>query len=369
MLRNIAGPHAQAFQGAPEGEAARRLLTTSKLGSLKILEDCMSELYILRECAANNPGIKVCGRLTVSGDGTLQDVLVDTDRAIELYRPLGTIFGHANVYIEVPINEKYQNGEQLSQLNDATMPCVKRIWENGFNPIAFNFSVQNPFNLADLDRIAEVVAYLDAHDGAVDYHNYTIPTALFTEQNDLRYRAMRRRFPNTRFWLGEGFVDHGLVDGVLGGWQSFGMSAADAGRLCRKMAQEYSKDQYVIGWSVYGIGCKPDWYARGFEVGNVPEITAVFSEQYEIGDGMFNLGDGLKRMIPLLGQPLESEVYHFPGTPMEVSMAVYENGRATWSKLTNCTIGERYSDKHVFSDKGNDGDGQGTIYQIYPDGA
>lgn len=353
MLRNVAGPHVQSWT-----DDAKRLVT-QRAGSLKILHTAMS-VNVVYEFRQRNPQSPVCCRYV--GSDALIGVDERTDIAIRTFSPLQNVMG-ADLYLEVPINEAYQAGAELGLHAGAVSRCAQKIFNAGMRPVGFNFSVGNPANYEDLHRILDASYTLIACGGAIGYHNYSVPSKWLDPDLDLRHRKMLAYLPaGTRFWLNEGFIDHGILDGRLAGWRDgdFHLDAESASRLLRRQAQELSKDTAVIGWTPFGAGAYDMW--QSFEYANEPVMCQVFSELYEVGAMQVNVGAGLRKMIPYLGQPLESEVYHFAGTPMETSLAVFENGCATWHKSANETVGIR-SDGAVFSDRGNNGDGS-SVWQV-----
>ena len=70
-----------------------------------------------------------------------------------------------------------------------------------------------------------------------------------------------------------------------------------------------------------------------------------------------SVGQGFNKAKPFIGNFLEDEIYHFPGSYHEVSAAVGELGVAFWIKATNETVIYRL-DKSIYVDGGNDGDGR-----------
>jgi hypothetical protein len=292
-----------------------------------------------------------------------------TQDAIRLFSPLFAVLPPELFYIEILPNEKYLAGAELSQLSYETAICARDIALSGARPVGFNIAVGNP-TLADVSRMQEGAEALVSYDGAVGYHNYAVPGAQLSKDLDLRHEAMKSLLPKGTKWvLNEGLYDHGIIDGRLAGWRdsSFRLMAADVVRYVRRIAQHLSADPSVVMWTPFGAGCEQHWIDLGFQYDNEDEITAIFQELYEVGDlgesPSYKIGEGFRRMVPYLGEPLENEVYHFPATPMEASLAVFANGTATWFKAANETVGIR-SDGTIFTDKGNHGDGQGTVYRV-----
>src|SRR5439155_24168487 len=109
---------------------------------------------------------------------------------------------------------------------------------------------------SDLRFVQESVSVLVEAQGAVGYHNYTVPTRLLDQWLDLRYRRMQAELPGgTRWWLNEGFIDRVVIDGRLAGGRDdlFHLSAADAARLWRRSAQEDTRELNGVGWTPIGL--------------------------------------------------------------------------------------------------------------------
>lgn len=369
MLRNVSGGHVQVWNDDSKHIAYQ------KGGSLKILQTSNSP-DLVGEFCQRNPDAHVACRLVTADSIELGDRYVDD--SLRTFEDILNVVPEGHAWLEDGINEAYQAGDELKRRSDHVTRAAPKIRKAGWRPVGFNFSVANPARIAgatvngelitrstsDLRYIQEGAHALIENDGAVGYHNYTIPTLFKNSWYDLRHRRMRQELPlGTLWWLGEGFFDHGIVDGRLAGWRDdwFHLTEEEAERYMRSAAQEISKDDDVIAWTPFGAGSYETW--ASFEYANVRRITRVFTELYEVADPI-SVGQGLRKMIPYLGQPLESEVYHFPGTPFEVSAAVFERGYATWSPMSNETVGHRM-DGAIFTDLGNHGDGT-TIHQVSP---
>lgn len=68
----------------------------------------------------------------------------------------------------------------------------------------------------------------------------------------------------------------------------------------------------------------------------------------------WDIGTGLRKCVPILGNPKQSEIYHFKELPdFQTSLAVFEQGYATWNPITNETTAYRRTDKSVWRDGGN----------------
>jgi hypothetical protein len=72
---------------------------------------------------------------------------------------------------------------------------------------------------------------------------------------------------------------------------------------------------------------------------------------------MLTIGQGLRKAEPIVGPYRESEIYHFPTTEGEVSLAVGALGVALWMKSRNETYALS-KDGQVWGDAGNSGDGR-----------
>lgn len=355
MLRNVSGGHIQLVT-----EHSRKLFY-SKAGCLKVCHPAFN-IDLLQEFHSINPDSPVAGRLIDDG-ADFNNMRVKTQQAIRLFEPAFKIF-NGNFYVNILPNEKYTEGIELRRLSDMTVVCAQDIHAAGARPLGFSLPVGNPRNPEDADIMWAAAVELDKLDGAIDYHNYAIPTQMLSQDLDLRHEAMAEYLPmNTKWWLGEGLFDHGILGPPLAGWRypDFHIDVEFTARYVRRIAQRLSRNPRVIAWTPFGAGPANDWLT--FQYDNEPLITQIFQELYEVDvDGTHRIGQGFRRMIPYLGAPLEDEVYHFPGTPMETSLAVFENGTATWYKVANITTGIR-SDGAVFTDKGNAGDGS-TIWKI-----
>lgn len=370
MLRNITGAHIQTIT-----DYSKPLLTQGRAGCVKICHPAF-DIDLVMAFHNNNPDSPIDLRL-IADDANLDNALDKTRQAIKLFAPLRARLPDGIAWLENPINEKYVAGDELRRLGDVTVRCAQLCIEAGFLPVGFNFPVGNPARIAgatidgityttansELRLIYDAVAELNKLGGAVGYHNYTVPTNQLDDWLDLRHLRMAKELPpSTRWWLSEGMYDYGIIGNVLRGWryEPFHQGADDVARYLRRLAQRVSADLSVIGDTPFGAGPTPDW--SSFQYDNEPGIVAVFAEKYPVADTPV-IGQGLRRMIPYLGQPLESEVYHFPGTPMEMSAAVFENGVAQWYRASNETVGQR-SDGVIYTDKGNNGDG--NVYQVWP---
>ncbi|MFH0902261.1 MAG: hypothetical protein V2A73_16645, partial [Pseudomonadota bacterium] len=96
-----------------------------------------------------------------------------------------------------------------------------------------------------------------------------------------------------------------------------------------------------------------DWSRR-------PEILQLVTAHPKTGGGSVPVpvvGAGFAKCEPFVGPWLESEVWHFPGTIHEVSLAVGQQGYATWCKATNETTAYVVAGQEVWTDRGNLGDG------------
>lgn len=70
------------------------------------------------------------------------------------------------------------------------------------------------------------------------------------------------------------------------------------------------------------------------------------------------VGEGFRKAETLVGPWREDEIYHWPGTPDEVSLAVGERGFAVWCRATNETIAYVRNGQQLWADGGNVGDGR-----------
>lgn len=356
MLRNVSGGHIQLI------DDDSRKLFSKKAGCIKICHPAFS-MDLLHVFHAVNPTSPMCGRV-IDDAGNFSDMRAKTQHAIQFFQPAIDAFPGL-FHVEIWPNEKFTEGFELQRLGELSIPCAQDIYEAGGLPVCLNLPVANPKNPKTLTLVYESVEeIITKYSGSVGYHNYTVPWRALDTDLDLRHEVMALYLPpGTRYWLNEGLFDRGLIDGKLAGWRDeiFHQSAEDVSRYLRRIAQRLSQDKRVIGYTPFGAGTASDWWT--FKYDNEPVIVQVFTEMYEVADDI-HIGQGFQRMIKHLGQPLESEVYHFAGTPMETSLAVFENGTASWYKITNETVGQR-SDGAIFTDKGNQGDGV-NVWQVYP---
>lgn len=356
MLRNISGPHIQLANTDDARNLFRR-----KSGSLKICDGAYSP-DLIRAYHDINPTSPVCCR-KVDDNGTLDSMISKTREAIAYFIALLPILGSDLLHIEIWPNEKFTEGDELSRLSDNTAECARIVADSGARPVGFNLPVGNPANVDECYRMASGAEALIEYTGLIGYHNYTLPTMQLNINLDLRHEAMALRLPTTTNWaLNEGEFDHGIAGMPLAGWryEPFHVDADFTARYTRDIAQHLSRDLRVKLWTPFGAGPADNW--KTFQYDNEPKICQVFQEQYEVAD-VISIGAGFKKMIAVLGSPLESEVWHFPGTEMETSLAVFQRGSAMWRRQTNETVGTR-SDGAIFSDLGNAGNG--TVIQVYP---
>lgn len=375
MLRNIVGPHIQSLT-----DDSKRLLTQGRSGSLKVLHPAF-DVPLLQQWHNNNPTSPLCLRVVDDG-ATLDNVLTKQHEACQRFAPILNVMpagAGGAVWLEIVINEKYISGDELKRLADVTVKASEICVAAGYRPVGFNIPVGNIAKIntavvdgvtynkqtSEMNYIRAAVVELNSMRGAVGYHNYTLSWKQLDSWLDLRYERMALELPtDTQWWLGEALYDYGIVDGNLQGWRynKFNTDANGAAAYLRKLAQHLAADTRVIGCTPFGAGPTQDWIDRNFQYDNEPAICQVFTESYPVVDTP-TIGDGLKKLIPFLGQPLESEVYHFAATPMETSLAVFTNGSGTWRRATNETVGQR-DDGAIYTDHGNAGDG--IMRQVYP---
>lgn len=374
VQRNVAGGHVQDW-----GRGNATALSMQKGGALKVLNTANSTDRV-RDFVSRNPHSPVCcRRVAPQAEDNYRFADFNAEESIRAFENLQHVVAPENLWLEDGINEANQTGEELKYRDAGVQRNAPRIRAAGFRPVGFNFSVANPPRIdgatvngelitpetSDLRFIQDGTRALIENDGAIGYHNYTIPSQFQSSWYDLRHRRMRRELPpGINWWLGEGLFDHGIVDGRLAGWRDdyFHLNAEQCAQYVRWETQELSKDFDVVAWTPFGAGAYEDWWS--FEYANEQVIINVFTELYDVTEPTpINVGQGLRRMIPYLGQPLENEVYHFPGTPMEVSLAVFENGTAMWYRYSNEVVGQR-SDGAIFTDRGNNGDGS-TVWEVW----
>lgn len=352
MLRNVAGAHIQTITDLS------RQLFTKKAGCIKVCHPAFS-VDLMAQFHATNPASPACFRL-IDDSSNFDNMRAKTQDAINLFKPVLNVMPGDLVYVEILPNEHYTDGAELERLGHMSIPCAEDIFHAGMRPVMLNLPVGNPPNPASIALVHEPAHYICADlKGAIGYHNYTIPGNQLDKNLDLRHELMAQHLTkDISWWLNEGMYDHGIIDGRLAGWrdETFHQSAEDVSRYTRSIAQHLSADPTVIGWTPFGAGPTNDWWS--FQYDNEPVILQVFTELYDVAVAPQppQVGPGFQRMIPYLGMPLENEVYHFAGTPLETSLCVFENGVANWYRASNETVGQR-SDGAIFTDRGNNGDG------------
>lgn len=373
MLRNIAGPHIQTLT-----DDAKRLLS-GRTGSLKVCHPALDVPRIV-DWSHRNPDAHLDLRV-IDDSANLDNCLELCKRACETFKGLLFTIDPDHLWLEVVINEKFMFGDELRRLGDVTVVCAEYIFGAGYRPVGFQIPVGNiakingatiqgiTYNLqtSEMNLIREAVRRLTSLRGAVGYHNYTVPGSQMSNWLDLRHERMALELPDdTQWWLSEGLYDHGIIDGNLQGWryEPWHQSADMVAGYLRRVSQHLANDLSVIGSTPFGAGPTQDWIDRGFQYDNENVITQIFTEAYPVDATVSPvIGTGLKKLIPFLGQPLESEVYHFAGSPIETSLAVFANGQGTWYRASNETVGVR-ADGYIYSDHGNTGDG--IMRQVYP---
>lgn len=354
MLRNVSGAHIQTITDYS------RPLFYKQAGSIKICDGAYWEDGIRAFHDINPSSIIDCRK--VDDSGTLNDMIPKTREAIRYFHKLIAI-APGLIFIEIWPNEKFTEGDELKRLSENTVECARIVWDSGARPIGFNLPVANPANVADCYHMNEGAAALWQYGGLVGYHNYTLPTQQLSKFLDLRHVEMAKHISSEVYWaLNEGMFDHGIAGMPLAGWryEPFHIDADFTAAYTRSIAQRLSADPRVKLWTPFGAGPANNWLS--FQYDNEPKICQVFQEQYNVNPD-YTIGEGFKRMIAVLGSPLEDEVYHFPGTDMETSLAVFQNGSASWRKITNETVGTR-NDGAIFTDLGNNGNGQ--VIQVWP---
>lgn len=371
-LRNITGPHIHTLT-----DDAKKLLTTGRAGSLKVL-DAAFNVDLIVQWANNNPGCPIALR-QVDDNASLDNVRDRTLRAGNKFSGLLSRVPAHTVHLESTINERFVAGDELRRHADVMVEVARDCVMSGYVPICFNIPVGNIARIAganvngtmyttvtsEMNLIRDAVREINKLNGLIGYHNYTTPDKPLDTWYDLRHERMAAELPaDTQWWLGEGMYDYGIINNnLLRGWryEPFHQSADDVARYFRRLAQHLAADTRVVAATPFGAGTPNDWAT--FQYDNEPVICQIFEERYPVDDTP-TIGAGFKRMIPYLGAPLESEVYHFPNTPMEMSAAVFEKGVAQWYRATNETVGQDFNGT-IFTDRGNQGDGS-TVWQVWP---
>ena len=259
-------------------------------------------------------------------------------------------------------------GDRLKIYGEWMLYVAEAFHRAGKRYLCGSFSVGNPVDIeGDWLSLAQAVKAADA----LGLHEYGTPTVLSGGGwHTLRYRRVVERLwrlgITPRIIITELGIDR-VVEGGYRGWRKSGVSAQQYAEQLAAYDREIQQDDYVLGACIFTCGGNRDWvdfnidgegaiaeYIRTNTTGPATWPVGVTpAPQPEppvpIPGGNMIIGAGLKKGESLIGPYLESEVYHFPGTDREVSMAVGEYGYATWSRKTNETAvhtntGEVYRD-------------------------
>lgn len=279
--------------------------------------------------------------------------------------------------IETTYNEELQSGADLLRHNDYALWQVAQIHGLGKRAIVGNFSVSNPpVDPLTVEGLVEAyrpfVPAIKAGDD-LGLHEYgwgqmIYPHAYWT----FRYRAVRTALQrlgvqDPSICLTEYGYDHGIVDGRIWGYRGReGFPETKYADDLLGAAERLAEDGYVRWASLFINGAYGDFAT--FELAGARSVERVVNTQIRgVREGHQQLsfgrrvGPGLQKAAPVLGLPLEDEVYHFPGTPREVSLAIFERGYATWNPRTNETVAyvtEGLEAGDIHADFGNWRDGR-----------
>ena len=129
--------------------------------------------------------------------------------------------------------------------------------------------------------------------------------------------------------------------------------------------REYDLTKYANDWpTILDIARQHDvsavcafiwrWHNPDTELKTTVDVKGT---QFEITFPLAGdvVGEGFKKVEHLVGPWLEGQVYHWPGSSHEVSMAVGQHGVAVWYKLRNETYA-MLATGEVYADMGNYGD-------------
>lgn len=264
------------------------------------------------------------------------------DNEMDTTDPHGTIskilaglkgYEHPNLYIQIWCGA-HPTRDQLTTavgiLHDLGLKTVGSSWFTG------------DYIQADWD--AAVAAKVDAFGPQAYWGN-----SGFTLDHAVHYR---------RFWVnGQPPVlilecGRDQVEGGKGGWKKDGVSADYYTKELLAYDAEISKDAYVLGATPFSSGPTPDWAAFDMD---------PISPHLPSGGNVPNVGQGFQKCVPLIGQFIEDEIYHAPGTAQETSLAITSAGYAVYRKATNETIAY-HQDGRIWADGGNHQDG--TMRQV-----
>lgn len=187
----------------------------------------------------------------------------------------------------------------------------------------------------------------------------------FTSWNALRYRKFWR--PGDPFLYvveaGRDIVRDGPNGEMIGkgGWKADGLSAEQYRNELIGYNGETRKDGYVRGVCVFEAGTTRDW--DNYSIDQIAPIQSARTSSSMGGKTMPDVGQGFQKCVPLIGTYDENEVYHFPGTNEETSLAVTANGYATYRKTTNETIAH-HDDGRIWRDFGNHSIDGGQMHQV-----
>jgi len=171
-------------------------------------------------------------------------------------------------------------------------------------------------------------AYLRAHQfggvSVVGLHAYW-GNAGYTPFEALRYRTL---WNDGDPLLAITECGRDRVEGGIGGWIADGLSPSRYAAELTAYDTEISKDSYVLGATPFTAGPTPDW--ANYSTDTVSSLLAGVSP-------VATVGQGFTKCISFIGGFIQDQLYHFPGTANETSLAVAERGYAVWRKSTNET--------------------------------
>lgn len=334
MQRRVGGGHFQSFdRGATyAGEAADRLVD-QPAGAMKVLNTARSRPHVDRFRRANPHGRVIYRRVAGDDPGTFLQRCHDVVRDCEELTFSGW---ETDLYAELPFNEVLQGGTELVLMNDLTIQGCAIFAAAHLRPVGFNFSVGNPIHLSGahfatpvrrlgarpngvgvptvkraqpaLVRRLGATVVDDAHcdwrflhdacralkdaGGAIGLHEYGVPESVADGWLELRYRRVldylaRQGIDGIDVAIGEWGWDHGVRDGRLGGWKTFGLPVDQVAAVWRRTMGEYARDPRVIAVTAFGAGAyrgSPPQGWESFEFSDEPALVAAVTGLYDVDE-------------------------------------------------------------------------------------
>ncbi|TAK24200.1 MAG: lytic transglycosylase domain-containing protein [Chloroflexota bacterium] len=257
--------------------------------------------------AGRAPGDSVLVLRYVAND-RLEDAIANTRWLIERANEARG-HGLTGIVLEIPINEAFQTGDDLSRLAEATVGAVDAVTGAEFGVAIGNFSVGNPIRLIGASVGGEIVgsaaadwprflpalratrAAIARHGvaGFLSLHEYSHPADWRNPWRLTRYRRVWEELPadaRLPILVTEFGIDKGTLDGKLDGWRNpmFGLSAGGYADLCRWYRDEVARDPYVHGVTLFVAGAyrgAPPNGWESFEVVGAGEVEDLIREEVD----------------------------------------------------------------------------------------